>query len=82
VRYYDTSKRKWSKFHPDFIVKTENGFYLVETKGREEIQVPDKNAAARKWCEVVSKATGARWCYLYLRDGDWSGEENLKDCER
>jgi len=82
VRYYDTSKRKWSKFHPDFIVKTENGFYLVETKGREEIQVPDKNAAARKWCEVVSKATGARWCYLYLRDGDWSGKESLKDCER
>jgi uncharacterized short protein YbdD (DUF466 family) len=81
VRYYDTSERKWRKFHPDFIVKTEDGFYLVETKGREEIQVPDKNAAARKWCECVSEAIGVGWRYLYLRSGDWSGKESLKACK-
>jgi type III restriction enzyme len=81
VRYYDTSEKKWRKFYPDFIVKTEGGFYLVETKGREEIQVPDKNAAARKWCECVSEATGVGWRYLYLRSGDWSGKESLKACK-
>lgn len=82
ITYYDTRERKWRKFHPDFLVKAEDGFYLVETKGREEIQVPDKNAAARQWCEAVSEATGARWRYLYLREGDWSGKESLKACER
>jgi len=82
VRYYDTSNGKWSKFYPDFIMKAEDGFYLVETKGREEIQVLDKNAAARKWCEAVSEATGVRWRYLYLREGDWSGKHSLQACER
>ncbi|MGC9075167.1 MAG: DEAD/DEAH box helicase [Candidatus Bipolaricaulaceae bacterium] len=81
IIYYDTREKKWRDFYPDFIVKTKEGFYLVETKGREEIQVPDKNAAARQWCEAVSEATGVRWRYLYLREGDWSGKESLQTCE-
>ena len=55
-------------------VKTVDGFYIVETKGREEIQILDKNIAVKKWCEVVSKGTGKKWTYLYLREGDWSGK--------
>ena len=82
ITYYDSRERKWRKFHPDFIVKTKHGYYLVETKGREEIQVPDKNIAARKWCEAVSRGTNNRWVYLYLREGDWRGKVSLKDCER
>jgi len=82
VTYYDTAEGKWSKFYPDFIVKAASGFYLVETKGMEQIQVPDKNAAAQHWCEAVSIATGQRWTYLYLREGDWSGRERLEACER
>lgn len=81
ITYYDSRERRWRKFHPDFIVKTKQGYYLVETKGREEIQVPDKNIAARKWCEAVSRGTNNRWVYLYLREGDWSGKCSLKDCE-
>jgi type III restriction enzyme len=81
IVYYDTRGKKWRDFYPDFIVKTKEGFYLVETKGREEIQVPDKNAAAQQWCRAVSKATGMRWCYLYLQNGDWSGKESLQACE-
>jgi len=81
ITYYDSRERKWRKFHPDFIIKTKHGYYLVETKGREEIQVPDKNIAAQKWCEAVSRATGEKWVYLYLRKGDWSGKDTLKNCE-
>ena len=81
INYYDSRERKWRKFHPDFIVKTKQGYYLVETKGREEIQVPDKNIAALKWCNAISKGTNNRWAYLYLREGDWSGKVSLKDCE-
>lgn len=82
ITYYDSRERKWRKFYPDFIVKTNHGYYLIETKGREEIQVPDKNIAALKWCEAVSKATNNRWVYLYLREKDWSGKLYLEDCER
>jgi len=53
----------------------------VETKGREEIQVPDKNIATQKWYEAVSKGISKRWVYLYLREGEWSGKITLKDCE-
>ncbi|MBC7081258.1 MAG: DEAD/DEAH box helicase family protein [Thermoplasmatales archaeon] len=81
IVYYDSRERKWRKFYPDFIVKSKNGLYIVETKGREEIQISDKNIAAKKWCEAVSKSTGETWIYLYLREGDWDGKDNLKDCK-
>ncbi|MCD6087998.1 MAG: hypothetical protein J7K11_08570 [Candidatus Hydrothermae bacterium] len=51
----------------------------METKGREEIQVIDKNIAAQKWCEAVSNATESKWHYLYLRVGEWEGNKNLED---
>ena len=51
--------------------------YIVETKGREEIQVPDKNLAAQKWCNIISSKSGQKWKYLYLREGDWAGKSNL-----
>ena len=79
ITYYDSRERRWRKFYPDFIVKTKHGYYLVETKGREEIQVPDKNIAARKWCEAVSKGTNNRWVYLYLREGDWNGKSSFEN---
>jgi len=82
ITYYDSRERRWRKFYPDFIVKTNHGYYLVETKGREEVQIFDKNTAAIKWCEAVSKATNNEWRYLYLREGDWTGKISLKDCER
>jgi len=80
ITYYDSRERKWRRFYPDFIIKTKDRFYIVETKGREEIQVPDKNIAAQKWCETVTQGIGKK--YLYLRDGDWNGKENLKDCDK
>ncbi|MRJ06977.1 MAG: hypothetical protein C6I01_05600 [Epsilonproteobacteria bacterium] len=77
ITYYDSRERKWRRFYPDFIVKTTDGMYIVETKGREEIQIKDKNVAAQKWCEAVSNATGIKWEYLYLREGDWAGKNLL-----
>jgi type III restriction enzyme len=79
ISYYDSRERKWRKFYPDFIVKAKDGYYLIETKGREEIQVPDKNISAKKWCEAISKATNEKWEYLYLREGDWTGKNKLSD---
>ena len=78
ITYYDSRERKWRKFYPDFIVKARDGFYIVETKGREEIQVPDKNISARKWCDVVSRLS-EKWTYLYLREGDWLGKTTIRE---
>jgi type III restriction enzyme len=38
--------------------------YLIETKGREDIDVSYKDRAARLWCEYATELTGTSWGYL------------------
>ena len=45
-------------YTPDFFVRTIDGhYYLVETKGREDRDVPLKAKAAIAWCEAASGMT-------------------------
>ncbi|BAU44091.1 hypothetical protein [Leptolyngbya sp. O-77] len=45
-------------YTPDFFVRTIDGhYYLVETKGREDRDVPLKAKAAIAWCEAASGVT-------------------------
>jgi len=55
-------------YTPDFFIRTKDKFYLVETKGREDRDVPQKARAAIAWCESASKA-GIDWEYLYVPQG-------------
>ncbi len=51
---------------PDFFARGEDGrHYLVETKGREDRDVPVKAAAAVAWCQSAS-GSGTGWQYLYV----------------
>lgn len=53
-------------YTPDFFVRTQNGvYYLVETKGRVDQDVPAKARAANEWCKSAS-ASGIKWKYLYV----------------
>jgi len=53
-------------YTPDFFIRlTEGTNYLVETKGREDSDVPRKARAAMAWCEAASKS-GQKWEYLYV----------------
>ena len=55
-----------STYTPDFFVRSDDGAYwLVETKGREDRDVPRKAKAAIAWCEAAGKS-GAKWQYLYI----------------
>jgi type III restriction enzyme len=68
-------------YTPDFFVRTLDGhYYLVETKGREDRDVPLKAKAAIAWCEAASVAPlsqlgrgaggeGIQWHYLYIPQG-------------
>jgi type III restriction enzyme len=47
-----------SNYTPDFIVRSTDGtVWIVETKGREEIDVPQKMKRLRQWCEDATTAS-------------------------
>jgi type III restriction enzyme len=67
-------------YTPDFFARTLNGhYYLIETKGREDRDVPLKAKAAIAWCEAASLAPlsqvgrgvggEGQWHYLYIPQG-------------
>jgi type III restriction enzyme len=66
---YLASGSRLSFYTPDFFVRSEQGHcYLVETKGREDKDVPRKARAAVAWCEAAS-TPDCRWEYIYVPQG-------------
>lgn len=59
-------------YFPDFTVKLKNGdFYVVETKGAEDLDDPRKIARLKVWCEDATKAEGRNWNCLYIKQEEW-----------
>lgn len=53
-------------YTPDFFVRTDaEHYYLIETKGREDRDVPIKARAAVEWCKAASTKK-IRWEYIYV----------------
>ena len=60
-----------SNYIPDFLVKTTNGLvWIVETKGREEIDLPQKMARLKQWCADATSASqaggGPEYRFVYV----------------
>jgi type III restriction enzyme len=62
-----------STYTPDFIVRTADGaVWIVETKGREELDLPQKMARLRQWCADATAAeqgeggNGARYDFVFV----------------
>jgi type III restriction enzyme len=57
-----------SNYYPDFIVKvSEKRVFIVETKGREELDVPLKMARLKQWCEDMNKAqVEVRYDFIFV----------------
>ena len=54
-------------YWPDFVVRLTSGeMFVVETKGREDVEVLRKDARARRWCKDASTVSNTRWRYLKL----------------
>jgi len=63
-----------STYTPDFIVKTTDGTaWIVETKGREELDLPQKMARLRQWCEDATAAeeNGQRYDFVFVDEASW-----------
>ncbi len=52
-------------YEPDFVALLTDGTHaLVETKGREDVDVARKDRAAIIWCENATLLTGTAWHYI------------------
>jgi len=59
-------------YYPDFVVKlNDNRHWLIETKGREDIEVKLKDEAAKNWCENATLLTSISWNYLKILQKDF-----------
>ncbi|MGE0407697.1 MAG: DEAD/DEAH box helicase family protein [Amphiplicatus sp.] len=57
-----------STYTPDFFVRDNAGrVFIVETKGREELDLPQKMARLKLWCEDANAAAGEeRYGFVYV----------------
>jgi len=60
-----------SEYTPDFIVRSDDGpVWIIETKGREEIDLPQKMARLKQWCDDATVASiaedGAAYRFVYV----------------
>jgi type III restriction enzyme len=61
---YTDSAANLRYYEPDFVAITNDGVHhLIETKGREDVDVAHKDRAARLWCENATLLTGTEWRY-------------------
>jgi type III restriction enzyme len=71
---YVKANGELASYVPDFLVKTEDGtVYVIETKGREELDLPQKMARLRDWCADATAASqsegaagGPAYCFVYV----------------
>ena len=62
-----------SDYYPDFIVKvTPKEYYVVETKGREDLDDVEKIKRLQQWCDDVNAAQkNSTFAMLYVKQEDW-----------
>ena len=71
IQYTDTLANI-RNYYPDFVAITKDGdYWLIETKGREDIEVQLKDQAAHHWCETASSLTDTTWKYLKVLQKDF-----------
>ncbi len=64
-----------SDYYPDFIVKVSpKEYYVVETKGREDLDDIEKIKRLEQWCEDVNaNQKNAKYKMLYIKQEVWEG---------
>jgi type III restriction enzyme len=61
-------------YTPDFVVRTAQGYFLLETKGEgwdKQEDTPAKVEAATEWCQKISELTGEFWTFVKILQPDF-----------
>ena len=70
---YTDSVTSLRYYEPDFVaVGYDDTHHLIETKGREDIDVAHKDRAALIWCESATLLTGTAWRYVKVPQTEFS----------
>lgn len=75
-------------YYPDFVVvqTTNEGLanWIIETKGREDVEVAAKDAQMERWCNEVTEVSGETWRYMKVPQliFDRGGFSTLSDLVR
>lgn len=69
-----------SYYYPDFFVKTsDKEVYIIETKGREDLDDPLKIARLKQWCEDANdRQKKINYKMLYVKQEDWEKYKPVK----
>lgn len=71
VEYTDNAGN-FRHYEPDFAVLTSDGtHHLIETKGLEDVNVANKDRAAKLWCENTTRLTGKPWDYVKVLQSEY-----------
>jgi len=63
------------EYFPDFFVKTEKSIFIIETKGREDVNDPRKIERLRQWCADVNTLNPEKkFIPLYVKQEDFEKE--------
>jgi type III restriction enzyme len=69
---YTDSNGNLRYYEPDWVVRSDGGVHwLVETKGREDIDVAHKDKAATTWCEYATMLTDTEWHYVKVPQAEF-----------
>lgn len=81
---YQAENGNISKYYPDFFVKTnEKTFFILETKGREDLDDIRKINRLAVWCRDINKnQTDDTYNAVYVKQEEWEKQKNrLKNFE-
>jgi len=78
---YKNEEGNISNYYPDFVVKKDDKtIYIIETKGREDLEDIRKIKRLQVWCKDVNKyKTKYKYHPLYVKQKDWDKyKKNIK----
>lgn len=72
IEYLD-SETNLRYYEPDFVARDQQGVHwLIETKGREDLDVAFKNSRAEQWCADVTELARTEWRFQIVRQRDFT----------
>ncbi|PIP11687.1 MAG: hypothetical protein COX49_09740, partial [bacterium (Candidatus Stahlbacteria) CG23_combo_of_CG06-09_8_20_14_all_40_9] len=72
VEYRDSEGNFHPAYHPDFLIKTNEGkFFVIETKGRVDVDVEYKDKRIKQWCEDATNLTGNGWSFVRVNQEEF-----------